>query len=167
MTLEETAVRLLKEKEYTVSTAESCTGGLLAGRIINVSGASDVINVGFITYANEAKMKYLGVSSETLKDHGAVSRECAKEMALGVTKQMNADVGLATTGIAGPDGGTVEKPVGLVYIGCNVCGNVKIEELRLSGTREEIRNMSVTKALELLVACLKQGDALPLSQEND
>ena len=154
MTLEETAVSLLKEKGYTVSTAESCTGGLLAGRIINVSGASDVINVGFITYANEAKMKYLGVSDETLKEHGAVSFECAKEMALGVVAQMNADVGLATTGIAGPDGGTPEKPVGLVYIACSINGNVKAEELHLNGTREEIRNTTVTKALELLVACL-------------
>ena len=157
MTIEETVVRLLKEKNYTISTAESCTGGLLAGRIINVSGASDVINVGFVTYANEAKMKYLGVSSETLKDHGAVSRECAEEMACGVTAQMNADVGLATTGIAGPDGGTPEKPVGLVYIGCNIRGNVTVEELHLSGSREEIRNTSVTKALELLVACLDGG----------
>ena len=75
-------------------------------------------------------------------------------MALGVTKQMNADVGLATTGIAGPDGGTPEKPVGLVYIGCSICGNVKVEELHLNGTREEIRNTTVEKALDLLVACL-------------
>ena len=154
MTLEERAVHLLKEKGYTVSTAESCTGGLLAGRIINVSGASDVINVGFVTYANEAKMKYLDVSSDTLRDHGAVSRECATQMALGVAAQMGADVGLATTGIAGPGGGTAEKPVGLVYIACNIRGNVMVEELHLSGSREEIRNTSVTKALELLVACL-------------
>ena len=167
MTLEETAVRLLKGKGYTVSTAESCTGGLLAGRLINVAGASDVIDVGFITYANEAKMKYLGVSSTTLKEHGAVSRECAEEMALGVVRQMNADVGLATTGIAGPDGGTPEKPVGLVYIACNINGNVNVEELHLDGSREEIRNMSVTKALELLVTCLKQGDGPRVSQEND
>ncbi len=155
MTLEEKAVELLKRKGYRLSTAESCTGGLLAGRIINVSGASDCIDVGFITYANEAKMKYLGVSEETRRDHGAVSFECAKDMALGVTSQMDADVGLATTGIAGPGGGTAEKPVGLVYIGCSVCGNVKVEELHLSGDREEIRKETVTKALELLLSCLE------------
>ena len=154
MTTEERAVALLKECGMTISTAESCTGGLLAGRIINVSGASDVINVGFVTYANEAKMKYLGVSEDTLKDHGAVSPECAYEMADGVTKQMNADVGLSTTGIAGPDGGTCEKPVGLVYVGCSVRGAVKVKELRLSGTRDEIRNRTVEEALSFLLECL-------------
>ncbi len=156
MTLEEKAVDLLKKKGYTVSTAESCTGGLVAGRIINVAGASDVINVGFVTYANAAKMKYLGVSEETLKEHGAVSPECAREMAKGAAAQMDADVGISTTGIAGPDGGTPEKPVGLVYIGCSIRGNVKVEKLNLSGSREEIRNSAVTKVLELLVAWLEE-----------
>ena len=155
MTLEEKAVGLLKEKGYTVSTAESCTGGLLAGRIINVSGASDCINVGFVTYANEAKTKYLGVSEEILRDHGAVSSECARQMALGVTKQMDADVGLATTGIAGPGGGTDDKPVGLVYIGCSVRGDVTVSEHHFSGTREEIRNRTVEEALALLVKRLE------------
>ena len=155
MTLEEKAVGLLKEKGYTVSTAESCTGGLLAGRIINVSGASDCINVGFVTYANEAKTKYLGVSEEILRDHGAVSSECARQMALGVTKQMDADVGLATTGIAGPGGGTDDKPVGLVYIGCSVRGDVTVSEHHFNGTREEIRNRTVDEALALLVKRLE------------
>ena len=155
MTLEEKAVGLLKEKGYTVSTAESCTGGLLAGRIINVSGASDCINVGFVTYANEAKTKYLGVSEEILRDHGAVSSECARQMALGVTKQMDADVGLATTGIAGPGGGTDDKPVGLVYIGCSIRGDVAVSEHHFNGTREEIRNRTVEEALALLVKRLE------------
>ena len=157
MTLEERAVKLLKEKGYTLSTAESCTGGLLAGRIINVSGASDIINVGFVTYANEAKMKYLGVSEEVLRDHGAVSFECAHQMALGVTSQMDAEVGLATTGIAGPGGGTAEKPVGLVYIGCSICGNVSVEEYHFSGTREQIRNRTVKEALTLLIKRLENN----------
>lgn len=150
MTLEEKAADLLKAKGFTVSTAESCTGGLLAGRIINVPGASDVINVGFITYANEAKMKYLGVSQKTLSDHGAVSEECARQMALGAALQMNADAGLATTGIAGPDGGTDEKPVGLVYIGCSIRGDVRVRRLNLDGTREEIRQKAVEEALKFL-----------------
>ena len=154
-TIEETAVTLLKNKGYRISTAESCTGGLLAATIINVAGASDVIDVGFVTYANEAKMKYLGVSDETLKEHGAVSVECAREMALGVTKQMGADVGLSTTGIAGPDGGTADKPVGLVYVGCCIRGEVEVTELRLSGSRKEIREETVTRALEILCRRLK------------
>ena len=103
-------VNLLAEKGLKVSTAESCTGGLLAGTIVNVPGASNVFGAGFITYSNDAKRKYLGVGKKTLKKYGAVSRECAKEMAKGVAKEAKADIGIATTGIAGPGGGTDEKP---------------------------------------------------------
>ena len=108
-------------------------------------------------FANEAKMKYLGVSEEVLRDHGAVSFECAHQMALGVTSQMDAEVGLATTGIAGPGGGTAEKPVGLVYIGCSICGDVSVEEYHFSGTREQIRNRTVEEALTLLVKRLENN----------
>ncbi len=150
MTLEERIIKKLQEKRYTITTAESCTGGLLAGRLLNVSGASEVYMEGHITYANEAKEKILGVKHETLETYGAVSRETAEEMAVGAAKEANADVALSTTGIAGPGGGTAEKPVGLIYIGCFIKGKVQIRELRLHGTREENRQDTVTETLKLL-----------------
>ena len=119
--LEEEIVKKLLEKQYTVTTAESCTGGLLAGRILNVPGASSVYNEGHITYSNEAKERLLGVSHETLVRYGAVSRQTAEEMARGAAKTAKAEIGLSTTGIAGPGGGTKEKPVGLIYVGCCIC----------------------------------------------
>lgn len=150
MTLEAQIIKKLQEKRYTITTAESCTGGLLAGRLLNVSGASEVYMEGHITYANEAKEKILGVKHETLETYGAVSRETAEEMAVGAAKEANADVALSTTGIAGPGGGTAEKPVGLIYIGCFIKGKVQIRELRLHGTREENRQDTVTETLKLL-----------------
>lgn len=150
MTLEERIIKKLQEKRYTITTAESCTGGLLAGRLLNVSGASEVYMEGHITYANEAKEKILGVKHETLETYGAVSRETAEEMAVGAAKEANADVALSTTGIAGPGGGTAEKPVGLIYIGCFIKGKVQIRELLLHGTREENRQDTVTETLKLL-----------------
>ncbi len=152
--LEDKIVKILADKKMSVSTAESCTGGLVAGRLINVPGASDVFNEGFVTYANEAKRKYAGVSKKTLKKYGAVSKECAKEMAKGVAKTAGADAAIATTGIAGPGGGTEEKPVGLVYIACFYKGKTKVKEYRFEGTRQEIRNQSADKALKLLYKCL-------------
>lgn len=150
MSLEEKIVHLLKEKGYTITTAESCTGGLLAGRILNVSGASEVYNEGHITYSNEAKERLLGVNTDTLKVCGAVSAQTATEMALGAAKVANANVGLSTTGIAGPGGGTKEKPVGLVYVGCAINGEVVVEECHFRGTREEVRNAAVESVLQLL-----------------
>ena len=153
-TLEQTVVELLEQNNLTISTAESCTGGLLSGRLINVPGASDVIKVGFVTYSNKAKRKYLGVKKSTLDKFGAVSEQTAKEMVKGLLAMTKADVGLSTTGIAGPGGGTDEKPVGLVYIGCNVCGNVRVKECHLKGDRMQIRQRTVTEALNLLRICL-------------
>lgn len=150
MTFEEQIVKKLQEKNYTITTAESCTGGLLAGRILNVSGASNVYKEGYITYANESKEKILGVQHETIETHGAVSRETAKEMVIGAAKAANAEVALSTTGIAGPGGGTPEKPVGLIYIGCLVGGQMVIKELRLHGSREENRQETVNETLKLL-----------------
>lgn len=150
MTLEEQIVKKLREKGYTITTAESCTGGLLAGRILNVSGASEVYMEGYITYANEAKERILGVKHETLETYGAVSKETAEEMAVGAARAAKADVALSTTGIAGPGGGTVEKPVGLIYISCFLNGEVQVRELRLHGTREENRQDTVTETLKLL-----------------
>ena len=150
MNLEDKIVLGLREKRYTITTAESCTGGLLAGRILNVSGASEVYNEGHITYSNEAKERILGVRHETLEAYGAVSKETAAEMALGAAKAANANVGLSTTGIAGPGGGTPEKPVGLIYIGCFYNGIVEVRECRFHGNREENRNATVEASLQLL-----------------
>jgi len=150
MTIEEKVVKLLIEREMSVTTAESCTGGLLAGTILNVSGASAVYNEGHITYSNDAKERILGVNHETLVAYGAVSKQTAAEMAKGAAKVAGADVALSTTGIAGPGGGTIEKPVGLIYIGCHVGEETSVIELRLSGTREENRKHTVTEALQML-----------------
>lgn len=150
VTLEEAVVKLLKKEKLTICTAESCTGGLLAGRIVNVSGASKVFQNGFVTYANEAKRELLGVHKKTLKRYGAVSEETAAEMAKGAAKYGHAKVAVAVTGIAGPDGGTEEKPVGLVYIGCYVCGNIIVEKCMFSGSREKIRENSVAAALRIV-----------------
>ena len=151
MNLEEKIVRELQNRGYTITTAESCTGGLLAGRILNVSGASAVYNEGHITYSNEAKERLLGVSHDTLEQYGAVSEQIAAEMALGAARVASANVGLSTTGIAGPSGGTPEKPVGLVYVGCCIDGDVTVKECRFFGNREENRNAAVEAVLELLI----------------
>ena len=134
----------------TVTTAESCTGGLLAGRIINAAGASAVYKEGYITYSNGGKEKLLGVSRDTLNTYGAVSAETAAEMAAGAAKEAGADAALSVTGIAGPDGGTKEKPVGLVYVGCFVNGKVRTEEFRFTGNREKNRDYAVVRALTVL-----------------
>lgn len=150
VTLEEAVVELLREKNFTLTTAESCTGGLLAGRIMNVAGASSVYCEGYITYADAAKEKLLGVNKSTLESYGAVSRETAHEMAEGAAKAANADAAVSVTGIAGPGGGTEEKPVGLVYIGCYVRGRVRTEEFYLTGNRQKNRDYAVVRALTLL-----------------
>ena len=147
-------VRLLDKYELTVTTAESCTGGLVAARIIDVPGASDVFREGFITYSNKAKRKTLDVSKGTLKKYGAVSKQTAKEMATGAIFAADADVSLAVTGIAGPDGGTDEKPVGLVYIACYINDKVTVEEHHFDGDRGQIREQSVIAALNLLRTCI-------------
>lgn len=153
-TLEMAVVRLLKKNELRVTTAESCTGGLLAARLVNVPGASKVFCEGFITYSNKAKRKILDVSKSTLKKYGAVSEQTAREMAAGGVFAADADVGVAVTGIAGPDGGTEEKPVGLVYIAAYMNGKVSVERCQFKGDREKIREQSVVKALDLLRRCI-------------
>ena len=142
--------RLIKKK-ISITTAESCTGGLLSGTLINVAGVSEVLNEAHVTYSNEAKERVLGVSHETLENFGAVSPQTAKEMAVGAAKTGKAEVALATTGIAGPDGGTLEKPVGLVYIGCFVQGRVFVKECHFTGSRRLIRENSVKEALAFLL----------------
>ena len=148
--LAEEVVKMLKAAKMTVTTVESCTGGLLSGTLVDVAGVSDVFNQAFVTYANEAKHSLVGVNQETLDSYGAVSEETAREMAEGGAKAAKADACLSVTGIAGPDGGTAEKPVGLVYIGCQVNGNTVVERNVFSGTRREVREQSVLAALKLL-----------------
>ena len=150
ITLEEVVGKILVENNLTIATAESCTGGLLGGAIINYPGISKVFKEGFITYSNEAKIKRLNVSEKTLKNFGAVSSETAAEMAKGAALSSGSDIGISTTGIAGPGGGTEEKPVGLVYVGLYIKGEVKTKELHLVGNRQKIRNMTVMRALDWL-----------------
>lgn len=149
-TLEMALTKLLIKKKYTMTTAESCTGGMIAARMVNAPGVSAVLKSGFITYANEAKEELLGVSHDTLEEFGAVSRETAEEMAEGAVKAAHTDAAVAVTGIAGPDGGTKEKPVGLVYIGVNVRGNVEVREYHFSGSRQKIRESVTAAALTFL-----------------
>ncbi len=154
ISLEKSVVDLLKENKLTLTTAESCTGGMVASRLINVPGVSDTIKEGFITYSNKAKRKYLGVKKGSLVKYGAVSETVAKEMAKGGCFYTKADACVAITGIAGPDGGTEEKPVGLVYIACCVCGNTTVGEYRFQGDRMKIREATTIAALTMLRECL-------------
>lgn len=150
VTLEKAVVDLLLANHLTVSTVESCTGGMLAARLINVSGVSECFKTGFITYSNKSKRKILGIKKSYLEKYGAVSSEIAKAMAKEAAIFTKADVTVGITGIAGPDGGSEEKPVGLVYIACNVCGRIDIRECHFSGSRLKIRESSVSTALSLM-----------------
>jgi nicotinamide-nucleotide amidase len=146
----------LVEKNLTIATAESCTGGLLAGRLINYPGISSVFLEGFVTYSNEAKINRLGVEKETLQQYGAVSEETAREMVQGLVKTAGTDIGISVTGIAGPGGGSIEKPVGLVYVGFSIKGKSFIRKFNFTGVREEVREQTVCSALEILRAELNK-----------
>lgn len=154
-TLESVVAKILVDRNLTITTAESCTGGLLAGTFINYPGISKVFKEGFITYSNEAKESILGVNKELLVKYGAVSEAVAGEMAKKVAEKAGTDIGLSTTGIAGPDGGTEEKPVGLVYIGCYIKGETIVKKLTLNGDRQKIRNRTVLEVINLLRMNLK------------
>ena len=143
---EEAVVELLAAGRMTVTTAESCTGGLIAGTIVNVAGASDVLNEGYVTYSNEAKERLVGVKHETLEKYGAVSEQTAREMAEGAARSAGADAALS---------GTAEKPVGLVYIGCFLKGRTTVRECRFHGNRQENRLHTVETALEMLRDALR------------
>ena len=147
--VEEKIVKLLKKNGLTVTTAESCTGGLVAGRLVNVAGVSEVFEEGFVTYSDKAKRKELNVSKATLKKYTAVSRQTAREMAIGAAFAANADVSIATTGYAGPESAP-DAPVGLVFIGCFMKDRVTVEEHHFTGNRNEIREQAVNAALDLL-----------------
>lgn len=156
VTLEKSVVDLLAANKLTACTVESCTGGKLAARLINVPGVSEVFKSGYVTYSNKSKRRLLGIKKSILLKHGAVSEQIAREMAKTAAALARADVSVSTTGIAGPDGGTPEKPVGLVYIGCNVCGRITVKECHFHGSREKIRESTVAAALALLRECILQ-----------
>ncbi len=148
----EKLVQLLQKKGWKIATAESCTGGLAADAIVSVAGASGVFDGGIISYANRIKENFLGVKPETLSCHGAVSPQCAAEMAEGIREKMQADIGISTTGIAGPDGGTPEKPVGLVYVGIATGNKITVFRLQLTGNRKEIREKTVKTAINCTIS---------------
>ncbi len=149
-TLEGVVVKKLAENNLIISIVESCTGGLLAGAITNVSGSSKVFNESIVTYSNEAKIKYLDISLDTLSKHGAVSEECAFEMANNLYKKTDSDITVSITGIAGPTGGTEEKPVGLVCFGITYKNDTSTYKKIFNGNREMIRRRAVIYALNLV-----------------
>ncbi len=157
-TLVSSVMKKLIEKKLTLAVAESCTGGLVASRLIDHPGASAVFMTGLVTYTNESKTRLLGVKPNTLDKYGAVSEQTAEEMCIGAAESCGTDIGISTTGIAGPDGGTEQKPVGLVYIGVYCKGKAVTKELRLSGSRNKIRNAAATAAIELLRQQIIQED---------
>lgn len=155
LSIEEQLINKLMEKNLHISCAESCTGGLIASRIVNVANASKVFDASFVTYANEAKMKYLGVSQATIINYGVVSEEVVSEMAIGTAKETNAQVTIAVSGIAGPSGGTEKKPVGMVCFGFYINGKIFTKTCQFGALgRNEVRALSteyaLTTALELL-----------------
>ena len=156
---EEELGQLLKEKNLTIATAESCTGGLVSSKITDVSGSSEYVKLNFVTYANEAKNKVLGVDWDILNNYGAVSEECACAMVKGLKEQTNCDIALCTTGIAGPTGGTKEKPVGLMYTAALYKGITTVKEIHLPSDLDRItmKERFAQEALKLAISVLKEN----------
>lgn len=150
--LKEKLFCLLLEKNLKISTAESCTGGLIGGSLTSIPGISAYYECGFVTYSNEAKHKLIGVKKETLDEFGAVSAETVLEMAEGALLVSGADIAVSVSGIAGPGGGSKEKPVGLVYVGCAQKNESIYKKFNFSGNREEVRLQTVNSALEVLIS---------------
>ena len=153
-TLEKAVMDLLLANGLTMTCAESCTGGMLSARLVNVPGCSEAFKSCTVTYSNKAKRKLLGVKKGSLQKYGAVSAKVAEEMVRGAVFTSKCDVAVSITGLAGPDGGTKEKPVGLVYIGCSVKGAVTVKEYHFSGSRGKIRESATAAALTLLRSCI-------------
>jgi PncC family amidohydrolase len=154
-------IDLCREREWTLATAESCTGGLVGAALTALAGASDVYVGGVVAYSNDVKRSQLGVADETLRDHGAVSAETAVSMAAGARRALDADVGVSVTGVAGPGGGTAEKPVGLVFITVETPEAPSTERLQLDGDRDAIREGATRRALLLLERVLSQSATKP------
>ena len=158
LSLEEQLVNKLIEKNWHISCAESCTGGLIASRIVNVANASKVFDASFVTYANEAKIKYLNVSPETIAAYGVVSEEVVAEMAAGLAKETGADTAIAVSGIAGPGGGTAKKPVGMVCFGFYVHGKITTGTCQFGNPgRNEVRALSTDYALQTMLKLVSEA----------
>lgn len=142
----------LKKRKLKISVAESCTGGLISSKIVTVSGASEVFYEGIVTYSVESKIKRLGVLEETINNYGVASFEVAKEM----VKGLETEVGISTTGIAGPNGGTEENPVGTVYIGIKCRDKIEVKRYIFQGNRDEIREKSSNEAISLILKKLEE-----------
>ncbi|MCX7965022.1 MAG: CinA family protein [Syntrophorhabdaceae bacterium] len=155
MKLERKVGILLKERSLTIAVAESCTGGLIANRLTNIAGASIYFMAGFVTYSNESKSKFLQVPHELIIEKGAVSFEVAKMMAEGVRSVTGVDIGISSTGIAGPSGGTKEKPVGTVYIGISGKNGTFVRKLSLNGTRIMIKKQTSDEVLKFIIEYLE------------
>ena len=149
-------IKLLNKKKLRISLAESCTGGLLASSITSISGASKIFNLGLVTYSNQAKIKLLKVNKNVIKKYGAVSHECCSAMVKNLSKISKANINISITGIAGPKGGTKEKPVGLVYIGVKKGNKIQVNKcLFKAKNRSLIQKATVRKALNLILRAAK------------
>ena len=155
--IEQVVVKLLTAQKKTLALAESCTGGNIAQRVTNVPGASEIFLGGVVSYANSAKEKFLGVRAETLQQHGAVSEAVAREMALGAREKFNSDFAIAVTGIAGPGGGSAEKPVGTVFIALAAANGVEVRKMLNAWERATFKDVTATQALEWLRTRLESG----------
>lgn len=158
MKLEKLIGDLLRRKGWTLSIAESCTGGLICDRITDVSGSSDYFEGGMVTYSNESKAEYLGIPLDDIKKHGAVSSLVARKMAQGVTKAFDTTFGLSTTGVAGPTGGTKRSPIGRVFIGFADGRRTWVKRNDLKGNRREIKKQAAERSLEFLYKILAEKD---------
>lgn len=155
MKIERIVGDLLRKKRKTLSIAESLTGGLICDRITDIPGSSDYFMGGIISYSNDSKIRHLNVPRSEIERYGAVSKEVARSMAQGVRQALSTDIGLSTTGIAGPTGGTSEKPIGLVFIGLAKGKRTWVKRLNLKGTRREIKEKTYENALRFLIEKLR------------
>ena len=157
MTIEEQVVNKLIDRGFRISFAESCTGGLCCGTLVNVSNASKVLDMSFVTYANEAKVELINVNPETIENYGVVSEQVAGEMCIGVAEKAHSEVGVGITGVAGPTGGTAKKPVGMVCFGFYVLGNVTTRTMQFGNIgRNEVRAKSVDFVFNTLAELLEK-----------
>ena len=150
-------IQTLKENDHTITMAESCTGGRIAAAFTSIAGSSAVFHGSCVTYANEIKHLWLGVNDTTLQKHGAVSEQCVQEMLIGIRNKASSDYAIAVSGIAGPDGGSEEKPIGTVYIGLLTPRGTTVERYRLNGDREAVQRASVEASISLLEKNLKKS----------
>jgi nicotinamide-nucleotide amidase len=161
-------IKLAVARGYKIATAESCTGGLISSCLTAVSGSSDTFTCGFVTYSNDAKTRLLGVPVDAISDFGAVSDIVAAAMAEGAVAHSGADMAVAVTGIAGPDGGTPDKPVGLIYLSLAQVGeDAVVKRYVFAGNRDDVRRSTVGAALELMLSCLECRDLEDVDQEKD